>query len=139
MNDRRVCTIRRSALAILVAVLGYLTIPKPAAAQWSCPLCMIDPTDGDYTCIQWYVGAQNCMVLGKWCIMWDECQVIMSTEFSEDGSAHLPGVEVELWATDPIPESADGTVRRTCDGIILKRREIDEDMSGEDAPVVLAL
>lgn len=145
MNTRLACTIRRSMLAAVIAVVGYLTTPKPAASQWACPLCMMDPWGGEFQCILWYVGAQNCVVFGDWCIMWDECQTIMSVELSEHGSVHLAADGVALDIADAVPEPADGTTLRTCDGILLRRREIDNDISDDDdiserdAPLILSL
>lgn len=140
MSQRVVSAIRRSALFLVIAAMGSVGAPKPAAAQMGCESCWLDLWEGGFDCLWWYVGYEECFAFGRWCIEGGGiCEEIMQLDVAEDGFVYSRNTE---GATDSVERSerpADRATSRTCDGILLRNRETDAAISQVAAPAFLTL
>ncbi len=145
MSQRVVAAIRRSALVLVIAAIGSVTTPRPAAAQMGCVSCWLDLWGGGFDCLTWYVGYEDCFAFGRWCLEGGGiCEEIMQLDVAEDGfvysrDAGSEDARSEIGSLERSRRPADRATSRTCDGILLRARETDAAISRVAAPAFLTL
>lgn len=140
MSQRIVSAIRHSALVLVIAAMGSVGAPKPAAAQMGCVSCWLDLWGGGFDCMSWYVGFEDCFAFGRWCIEGGGiCEEIMQLDVAEDGFVYARNTESETGSLERSQKPADRATSRTCDGILLRTRETDAAISEVAAPAFLTL